>query len=358
MGTLPDVSLSGTRLAAAFHRDLVGPLLARELPGLRYATARLGSGSDVLGLDDETSQDHDWGCRLTLLVDGPDAAVLPRVDAVLAAHLPDGYRGRPVRFATTWDPRVTHRVDLDTVAGFATGRLGVDPTGPMSTVDWLVLSGQSVLEVTAGEVFVDRTATLSRVRERLRWYPPDVERYVLAAGWQRLSEYLPILGRAGQRGDRLGARLLSTGLAEDLVRQAFLLARAWAPYPKWLGTRFAALPIAAALAGPLDRATGGTGWADREAGLVAAVDVLLAAQRERGLPTPEVGVTAFFDRPFHRLDDRVVSSLLDGLTDPWLAGQRYPIGSIDQWVTNVGVLTRPVRRAFLATAYRAWLQES
>ena len=53
-------------------------------------------------------------------------------------------------------------------------------------LDWLVLTGQSVLEVTAGPVFTDRTAELSRVRATLAWYPPDIERYVLAAagsGW-------------------------------------------------------------------------------------------------------------------------------------------------------------------------------
>ncbi|WP_207944593.1 hypothetical protein [Actinomadura rubrisoli] len=59
----------GAELAGAFHSDLVRPLLARAMPRLRYAAARLGSGSDVLGLDDAMSRDHDWGCRLTLLVD-------------------------------------------------------------------------------------------------------------------------------------------------------------------------------------------------------------------------------------------------------------------------------------------------
>jgi hypothetical protein len=65
-----DPALAGAGLARLFHADVVAPLLARELPRLRYAAGRLGSGSDVLGLDDPMSRDHDWGCRLTLLVDG------------------------------------------------------------------------------------------------------------------------------------------------------------------------------------------------------------------------------------------------------------------------------------------------
>ena len=61
---MSDGGLRGADLARLFHTEVVGPWLARELPGLRYAAGRLGSGSDVLGLDDGTSRDHDWGCRL------------------------------------------------------------------------------------------------------------------------------------------------------------------------------------------------------------------------------------------------------------------------------------------------------
>jgi hypothetical protein len=55
-------------------------------------------------------------------------------------------------------------VDVATVAGFATGRLGVDPVGGLPVVDWLVLTGQSVLEVIAGPMFTDGTAELAPVR--------------------------------------------------------------------------------------------------------------------------------------------------------------------------------------------------
>src|SRR4051794_12492253 len=72
LGVMP--STTGAELSERLYRELVEPLVRREFPGLRHAAGRWGPGSDVLGLDDATSRDHDWGCRLTLLVDDADAA--------------------------------------------------------------------------------------------------------------------------------------------------------------------------------------------------------------------------------------------------------------------------------------------
>jgi Domain of unknown function (DUF4037) len=69
-------------------------------------------------------------------------------------------------------------------------------------------------------------------RGLLAWYPPDVERYVLAAGWQRLCQLMQMVGRTAESGDELGSRLLNAKLAGDLVGLAFALSRRWAPYDR------------------------------------------------------------------------------------------------------------------------------
>lgn len=344
----------GAELAREFHAEVVGPLLARELPSLRYAAGRLGSGSDVLGFDDEMSRDHDWGCRLTLLVDESDLAAVPAVTALLERDLPEVFRGMPVRFATTWEAAGTHQVDVATVARFAVGRLGVDPTGPLTAADWLILDSQAVLEVTAGPVFADRTCTLGPSRQALRWYPPDVERYVLAAGWQRIEQQLPIMGRCAVRGDELGSRLLSGQLTADVMTLAFLLSRQWEPYAKWRGTAFRALPVAGRLGTLLDDAVSAAGWQDREEALARACEVLLDLQRERGLPAPARAITMFWDRPFRAVDLSVLAGLLAGITDPLVRRLPAGVGSAGQWIDNVDVLTRPARRLALRPVYQAW----
>ncbi|WP_432547632.1 hypothetical protein [Kineococcus sp. SYSU DK004] len=85
----------GADLARRFWHEAVEPLLDRQLPGLRCAAGRLGTGSDVLGLDDATSRDHDWGLRLTVLVPpGREGSVRE----VLEEGLPERFAGHPVRF--------------------------------------------------------------------------------------------------------------------------------------------------------------------------------------------------------------------------------------------------------------------
>ena len=341
-------------LARRFFSYVLAPLLSQFVPGLGYAAARLGSGSDVLGLDDEMSRDHDWGCRLTLLIDEDARDQVPRISRMLEERLPERFGELPVRFPVTWDSSVSHKIEVATVADFAVSRLGVDPTAGLSVLDWLSVTGQSVLEVTAGPVFTDRTRTLAPVRTLLSWYPPDVERYVLAAGWQRLCQLLPMVGRTAEKGDELGSRLLSAGLAEDLVWLAFALSRRWAPYAKWRGTAFRSLPIAARLGTLLDAAVAAAGWRERENALAAACGVLLELQRERGHPAPESAVIPFFDRPYRTVDRAVPQELLADITNPDVARLPPIMGSVEQWVDSTDILSSPGRRAALQAAYRAW----
>lgn len=304
------------------------------------------------------SRDHDWGCRLTLLVDEPDRDAVPQVSGLLDHELPESYRGWPVRFPMTWDTSPSHKIEVATVGEFAASRLGTDPTAGLSVPDWLILTGQSVLEVIAGPVFADQIRELAPVRVLLTWYPADVERYVVACGWQKICQQMPMAGRIADRGDELGSRLLCARLADDLTWLAFALSRRWPPYAKWRGTLFQALPIAADLAGPLTAAATAPGWRERESGLASACEVLLSLQRARGLPAPAAAVTAFWDRPYRTVDDAVPEALLADITDPQVTRLPAGIGAIEQWAGNVDLLAHTDRRQALRSIYHAWASPS
>jgi len=343
--------VSGAELAEQFYREAVRPILCDVMPAGSWAAARLGSGSDVLGRDDRVSQDHDWGCRLTVVLAARHAASADRVEADLEEALPRSFRRHPVRFPTSWDPRARHKVDVTTASDLAVSRLGMDAARGLEPVDWLVLTGQSVLEVTAGAVFEDSAGELASLRAALRWYPHDVWLYVLAAGWARLAQELPFVGRTADVGDALGSQVIAARLARDVMHLAFLVERRWPPYPKWLGSAFRDLPLGPELAPMLTEAVSADTWGRREQGLVSALDRLRHRQQELGLPVATAAMTPFFDRPYRTANPEMSAALTGAITDPAVRTLPAGLGSVEQWADNVDLLSVPRRRLQARTLY-------
>ena len=214
---------------------------------------------------------------MTLLVDGREVA---RVDEYLERALPATFAGRPTRFATTWDPVVRHRVEVDTLDGFAASRLGIAVDGPLDPLDSLSLTGQALLEVTAGAVFSDSQGGITDIRRRLAWYPEDIWRYVVAVDWSRIGEEFPLIGRAGQRGDDVGSRVVAARLAKATMHLGFVLERRWPPFPKWLGSAFTRLPDAGSASADLRAMLAAETWQARQTALCDALVRLHDLQRD------------------------------------------------------------------------------
>jgi hypothetical protein len=328
---------AGSELSEAYYRRVVAPALASRWPGLRYAAGRLGSGSDVLGYDDQISRDHDWGLRLSVLV-APDMT-----DAVrehLQAVVPAEFEGLPTRPELTWVGEPALAVDVTSPDAFALARLGVEAAAEWSVDDWVSFTGQAVLEIRGGPIFSDTEGALVALRERLEWYPDEVWRWAVAAGWFALSEELPFVGRAGERGDDLGSRVIAARLARVAMHLGFLLTRTWPPYSKWIGTAFAQLPHVDAVRVNLEQAVKASAWQERQQFLGSALEELAAAQRSAGLPTGDVVVEPFFDRPYLGVAAATHELLLESVTDPGLRGRRLA-GVVEQWCQSVPALVSP-----------------
>lgn len=335
----------GAEVSRAYFARVVAPLLARHRPGLEVAAARLGSGSDVLGFDDAQSRDHDWGLRLTLLVEDGRAE---EIRALLERELPAAWEGLPTRFATTWDPVVRQRVEVASAADFAASRTGIDaarltsPAGP-ELLDWLALTGQAALEVTAGPVFRDDPGVLGALRERLAGYPRDVRLYALAADWHRLGQEFADVGRAGLRGDEDGSAVIAARHVRTLLHLAHLLHRRWAPYGKWLARSAAALPGGGALRTAVHAVLTATEWRTRQRALADAVELLAAVQRAQGLPTPDPATGPFFERPHLGVGD-LAAPLHALIEDPAVRALPVGVGTAEQISDNVTVLVDAAAR--------------
>ncbi|MGP4047635.1 DUF4037 domain-containing protein [Streptomyces sp. 2A115] len=344
----------GLELSRILYEEAVRPLLAEACPGLRYTAARIGSGSEVLGFDTPRSADHEWGPRLNLFLSAEDVGEHgERIHRLLAERLPKQVRGWPTHFRhrddaldpasghmETTDGPVDHRVSVDGLGAWLTGRLGVDAHAAEPTVrDWLSMPQQRLAEVTAGAVFHDGLGALDEVRRRLAWYPDQVWCYLLACQWQRLSQEEAFVGRCAEVGDELGSAVVAGRLVRDLMRLCFLLERRYAPYGKWLGSAFARLPMAGDLTPSLRGALAATEHADRERHLCDAYEAIGALQNTTGPAEPvDPARRPYHGRPFLVLHaERFVHALSRTVTDPEL--RVLPLtGSVDQWADSTDFL--------------------
>ena len=359
----------GLELSRRFYWEAVRPALDRSLPALPHSAALLGPGSETLGFDDEMSTDHGWGPRLQLFLHPQDRETLAgRIEHTLRHELPHRFLGYPTNF-TAPDPTdggtqlmqatesgpVNHLVETLTISGFFRSYLNVDVNRTIAPADWLTFPQQKLRTISAGAVFHDGVG-LGAVRTRFAWYPPDLWRYLLAAGWARIGQEEHLMGRAGVVGDELGSALIAARLVRDLMRLCFLMERQYAPYAKWFGTAFSRLDCAARLTDILLAVQRAHTWQERDRWLREAYHVVAARYNRLALTEPMPETTrAFFGRPFHVIAlHGFADALLRSIRDQDVAqlARHRPIGSVDQFSDSTDLLEAAELRPALRALYR------
>jgi hypothetical protein len=351
-------------LCRAFHDELIAPQLQTAFPRLRYSTALLGTGSEILGFDTERSTDHHWGPRLQVFLSPNDLAkYADAITALFARTLPRSFRGYP----TNWGPPdaagvqrlvpadhgpIRHRVIALTTGAFMQKVLGFDPRGGVTLRDWLSTPSQLLLGVTAGAVYHDGLGELEPIRETLTWYPHDVWLYLIACQWRRIAQEEAFIARTGEVGDELGSRILAARLVRDAMRLCFLFERRYAPYSKWFGTAFARIASAEQLNPSLEQVLQASDWQTRDQHL-GAVYELVAALHNRLDITVKVdpATRPYYGRPFRVLGaDRFVDATRAVIQDKTVQALTPHIGGIDQYIDSTDVLSYPMRAQHLGAA--------
>lgn len=344
--------MQGIALSRRFYRDVVRPWLDAAAPGLRHSAGLIDYGSELLGFDDETSKDHNWGPRVQIFLSPQDFSTHAEelVGAFLAAAPqyflgePLGYRCRP-HLPVNGPGRVgdaAHGVEFLTIETALRDALDIGSVDAISVLQWLGFSEQRLIAFTAGAVFHDDGDRLAGVRTALSYFPRDIWLYRIACQWRRIAEEQAFVGRAGQVGDDLGSRVIAARLVRDVMRMAFLLDRRYAPYAKWFGSAFAGLPLAAALTPLLDRALSASDWRERGNALAAAFLALARRQQADGLTgAVEPAVGPYHERPFATINaDDLVAASLAQIADETL--RSLPVtGALDQVSDLTPVLVDP-----------------
>lgn len=343
--------MQGIELSRRFYDDIVAPWLQDVVPGLPYAAALIGYGSELLGFDDETSKDHNWGPRVQIfLTRDRFETEANRLVAAFSSVAPTNYLGEPIGWRSRPHPPVSgdgavgvleHGLEVHTLDGMLHRLLAVRSVDDLSARQWLAFPEQRLLAFTAGAVFRDDEGDLTRARDRLSYLPADIWLYKIGCQWRRIAEEQAFVGRAGQVGDDLGSRVIAARLVRDVMRMGFLLERRYAPYAKWFGTAFARLSIAEVLSPHLSRALAADQWQERGDALAAAYLELARRQAAAGIAPFEPVVGPYYDRPFTTINaDDAVTAAVAAITDPDI-GVLPVVGSVDQISDLTPVLEDP-----------------
>lgn len=233
---------TGLEISTDFINEVVLPLLNREMPDDigRVAVAITGTGSDVLGLDDDISRDHHWGPRATVMFLKKGAAELQeKIDGVLA-KCPKKFR----EFNVEHDLASMTGLCSCEVERFFSNYLGDHRFPPRNDADWLDLCEVDLFHVTSGRVVYDGAGELTRLRREMSYYPDAI--------WQkRIADWCMFLSgrdspynfhRVSKRGDELTGRIYMAMYTKRVMEFCFIINRQYAPYTKWLNRLMRRLP--------------------------------------------------------------------------------------------------------------------
>ena len=245
-----------------------------------------------------------------------------------------------------------HRVEIASPTGYLREHLGCDPRDELRPADWLAVSEQVLLQLTAGRVYHDGPGDLTALRAHLAYYPRDIWLYRLAMQWRRVAQRMAFIGRSGDVGDEFGAALLAASTVRDQMRVCFLSERRYAPYEKWFGTTFARLACAPEIEPSLRAVLLADNWRTREACLSAAYAAILTLHNALGITPPlATTVAPYYDRPYLVPDaDGVVAALLAAIDDPAVRALP-PCGAADQLSDSTDFLVQNELRGALRPLY-------
>jgi len=348
--------IPGLELNERYYSEIVGPLLKQYDPTLRYSASLIGYGSDVLGYDNATSMDHNWGPRMQIFVGREDAGRIEGIKAYLRTHLPGDFLG----FSTHFSPKgpdgtqhmmahtggeVNHLIEVYELEGYFDEFLHKD-VAQLSNLDWLCIPEQKLVEVTSGRVFFDGLGRLNQMREALRNYPREVRLVKLAAYWDCVNNEEAFAGRAVEFGDLLGLKLLAARMVNVMLKVCFVLKERYIPYSKWFTRGFEdlGLPGIKTLASEVLCENDPAVIEGKLAELYMAV---LALQNARaGVAGVEREVSDYYNRPYKVIKaGEIVNGLRNAIEDETLKQLDLTLVGLDNKLdsndfTNADVLGR------------------
>ena len=235
--------MKGIELAESFFNLYGRPMLENEFSDItdKLACGIAGSGSECFGFDDEISTDHDFEAGFCIFLPGEDI-----IDRRTEFLLERAYAKLPKEFGGVkrgmLSPVGGARRGVIRTGDFFNEKVGCTD-GSLTVSEWLTLPEQSLAEATNGKIFFDNFGEVTKIREKLAYFPDDIR-------LKKLAGNLLLMAQSGQynykrsvdRGELAAAQLAVFEFVKHAASAIFLLNDVYEPYYKWCFKALRALP--------------------------------------------------------------------------------------------------------------------
>lgn len=343
--------IPGLLLNESFYHEIVGPLLEKHFPELKYSAGLVGHGSDVMGFDSTTSMDHNWGPHLHIFLSEPDfVGYKHKIDEMLQNELPYTYKGFSTHF-TEGDVykiavpkyikrgKIRHLFEFWTPQSFFMHYLGFDINRKPSFRDWLLFPQQALLEVTIGKLFHDDLQIID-LRRSFSRYPDDIWKYMISVQWGKIRDHIQTQARSGEEGDELGSELSAARSIRMVMFMCFLLERKYTPYDKWFGVAFKKwLRHGPNLAPLLIDVLKEKDWFKRQETLACIYQEVGEICNELKITKPiSTKIVDYFGRGYPMVDAwKFEEKIHESIQNEQLRNMKFPMGSIDQFIDHARI---------------------
>ncbi|MBQ7152811.1 MAG: DUF4037 domain-containing protein [Clostridia bacterium] len=240
--------MQGIEIARQYFEQYGEPMLKKQFPEYvsKVAAGLIGAGSECFGYDDEISRDHDFEPGFCLFLPGED--VIDRRTAFLMerayAALPRSFMGLERGLMS---PVGGNRRGVIRLSDFLSEKTGL-PDGMIAKDAWFSIQEQYLLEVTNGEVFLDESGILGKVREHLSFFPRDVMLKKTAGHLLLGAQSGPYnYERCLRHGEKGSAQMCLYEYCDHMISVIFLLNGRYRPYYKWVFRAMRELPVLSTL---------------------------------------------------------------------------------------------------------------
>lgn len=331
--------MKGLAINKRFFFQVVKPLLDKKYGTLQYACGLLGPGSDVLGLDDLTSRDHNWGLRLFLFLQEADIAKRDELTEYFASNLPRSFENISVNWSepaedgsTTPSPakgKINHKITIYTINEFVQSHFNLKDLNTLQIDQWLTISEQKLLEFVSGEIFVDGFGEITTLRKKFSYYPPTIKIINLLGEWKAIASEIAFIGRTRMLYDEVGSIIIISRIISRLMRIGFMLENQYTPYAKWMGSKFYYLAIAREVLPLFQQILSSSEWEDRENSLVECYLVYAQEMKKQGLISKDITEIFYYSRPQKVINvDDIIADLKSRIEGD--LADKYQWGSVNQ----------------------------